>query len=361
MSEADKLQKVREQIDTLDGELLALFNRRAELAAEVARIKREAGEKEDFYRPEREAAILRRVRERNPGPLAGEQVAVLFREVMSACLALQQPVKVAYLGPEGTYTNAAAVKHFGHGMLFESLPAIDTVFREVESGNVQYGVVPVENSTEGVVTHTLDRFMSSPLQIIGEVELPIHHNLCTLAEQMDDIRTVYSHQQALGQCRGWLDLHLPRAERVAVSSTAEAARLAAENPQAAAIASEVAADKYALSILHARVQDGAINTTRFLVLGQQSPPPTGNDKTSLVVSRVNKSGGLATLLAPLARYGLDMSRIESRPSRQGQWEYVFFIDILGHAEDTGLKRALGEMERVSSLFKVLGSYPRAAH
>jgi chorismate mutase/prephenate dehydratase len=360
MGENNKLSEIRAKIDSIDEQILKLVSERARLAQQVAQAKRAAGETGDFYRPEREAEVLRRVRDLNPGPLSAEPVQRLFRELMSACLALQQPLKVAYFGPEGTFTHAAAMKHFGHGAHMLPSSTIDLVFREVESGAANYGVVPVENSTEGVVSHTLDRFMASPLQIVGEVELPIIHNLASRAASFGDIRKVYSHQQALGQCRVWLEMHLPHAERIPVSSTAEAARLAAEDPATAAIASEAAAERYGVSILAAQIQDGSANTTRFLIIGRQSPPSTGEDKTSLVVSRTNQPGGLYKLLEPLARHGVNMSRIESRPSRQGMWEYVFFVDLLGHVQDLPVKQALEEMQAQASLLKILGSYPRAA-
>ncbi|MBA1148298.1 prephenate dehydratase [Ectothiorhodospiraceae bacterium WFHF3C12] len=360
MSEETNLESIRARIDALDDQILQLINERARAAEDVARIKRDAGESGDFYRPAREVSVLKRIRDNNPGPLKNEDVTRLFREIMSACLALQQPLKVAFLGPEGTYTQEATVKQFGHGAGMLPLESIDSVFREVEAGGAHYGVVPVENSTEGVVTHTLDRFMNSPLQIVGELELPIHHNLCAAGDSLEGIARVYSHQQGLAQCRRWLDVNLPQAERVAVSSTAEAARRAAEEPDSAAVASDAAAERYGLNVLKDNIQDGAVNTTRFLVLGQHSPPPTGEDKTSIVVSRANKPGGLAGLLAPLARYGLNMTRVESRPSHEGMWQYVFFIDLLGHVEEPTVKRALDEMQQLASLLRVLGSYPRAA-
>lgn len=358
MSE-ESLSAIRARIDEIDDQLLGLVNERAQAAMEVARIKRESGEPGDFYRPAREAEILRRLRDANTGPLGTDEVIRLFREVMSACLALQRPLRVAFLGPEGTFTQEAALKHFGHSIRSQPLDGIDAVFREVESNSAEYGVVPVENSTEGMVTHTLDRLLSSPLQIVGEVELPIVQNLVTKAERLADIERVYSHQQGLAQCRLWLETHLPNAERIAVASTAEAARMAGDDKSAGAIASTSAADRYALPILHASVQDGAANSTRFLVLGRESPQSTGEDKTSLVIARDNQPGGLAGLLAPLARYGLNMTRLESRPSPEGMWEYVFFIDLEGHAEDIAIKRALTEMQQLASLLKVLGSYPRS--
>jgi chorismate mutase/prephenate dehydratase len=360
MGEETKLAAVRAEIDAVDAQILALVSQRARLAEEVARVKRAAGETGDFYRPEREAAILRRVAEQNPGPLPREAVQRLFRELMASCLALQQPLKVGYFGPEGTYTHAAALKHFGHAAQLAPLGTIDLVFREVESGAANCGVVPVENSTEGVVSHTLDRFMASPLQIVGEVELPVRHNLLSRAGALSSVRKVYSHQQSLGQCRGWLDLHLPGVAQEAVVSNAEAARRAAEEPGTAAIASEAAAEIYGLDVLVGGIQDSAVNTTRFLIIGRQSPPPSGEDKTSLVISRSNQPGGLFKLLEPLARHNVNMTRIESRPSRQGMWEYVFFIDLLGHAQDPLVAQALEEIQAQASLLKVLGSYPRVA-
>jgi chorismate mutase/prephenate dehydratase len=355
----ETLQAIRARIDEIDDALLRLVNERAGAAAEVAAAKEAEGRQADFYRPAREAEVLRRLRDANEGPLSDEDITRLFREVMSACLALQRPLRVAFLGPEGTFTQEAALKHFGHAIHSQPLQGIDAVFREVESGGAEYGVVPVENSTEGMVTHTLDRLLSSPLQIVGEVELPIVQNLATNATALPEITRIYSHQQGLAQCRLWLETHAPAAERIAVSSTAEAARLASEDSQAAAIASDAAAERYGLPIHQASIQDGAANSTRFLVLGHESPEPTGEDKTSLVIARENRPGGLAGLLAPLARYGLNMTRLESRPSPEGMWEYVFFIDLMGHAEDPDLKRALGEMQQLASLLKTLGSYPRS--
>ena len=356
---AESLESIRARIDAIDDELLRLVNARAEAAGQVAAAKQAAGESGDYYRPAREAEVLRRVRDANRGPLADEDVTRLFREIMSACLALQRPLRVAFLGPEGTFTHEAAHKHFGHAVRSLPLDGIDAVFREVEAGGAEYGVVPVENSTEGMVTHTLDRLLSSPLQIVGEVEMAIVQNLVSRAPALGDIQRVYSHAQGLAQCRSWLDTHLPTAERIAVASTAEAARLASDDASAAAIASDAAAARYDLPVPQASIQDGAANNTRFLVLGKESPEPTGEDKTSLVIARENRPGGLAGLLAPLARYGLNMTRLESRPSPEGMWEYVFFIDLVGHAEDPDLKRALGEMQQLASLLKILGSYPRS--
>ncbi|RZU98820.1 prephenate dehydratase [Spiribacter vilamensis] len=355
----ESLKSIRARIDGIDDQILALINERASAAAEVAHAKQAAGESTDYYRPAREAEVLRRIRDVNAGPLSDADATRLFREIMSACLALQRPLTVAFLGPEGTFTQEAALKHFGHAIESSPLDNIDAVFREVESGEAAYGVVPVENSTEGMVTHTLDRLLSSPLQIVGEVEMPVVHSLATRAAEIASIRRIYSHSQGLAQCRAWVDHHLPGVERIPVASTAEAARLASLDETAAAIASEAAAERYDLPVMQAGMQDGSRNATRFLVLGHESPEPTGEDKTSLVIARENRPGGLAGLLAPLARYGLNMTRLESRPSPEGMWEYVFFVDLLGHAEDPDLKRALGEMQKLASLLKVLGSYPRS--
>ncbi|WP_290631434.1 prephenate dehydratase [Aquisalimonas sp.] len=360
MTDRKHLADVRERIDALDQQMLELVNERGRLAQEVARIKREHGEQGDFYRPEREQEVLRRIESLNTGPLSDEVVTRLFREVMSACLALQEPLKVGFLGPEGTFTQAAALKQFGHGVQLQPLTSIDAIFREVEAGDMNYGVVPVENSTEGVVNHTLDCFLTSPLQVVGEVELRIQQNLASRETELQAIRRVYSHQQGLAQCRGWLDSRLPGVERITVDSTAEAARLAAMEQGAAAVASDAAIDMYGLGALAEGIEDISGNTTRFLVIGRQSPPPTGDDKTSLVVSRSDRPGGLVSLLEPLARHDINMTRLDARPSRQGVWEYAFFIDLLGHADDAQVSAALAEMREQASLLRVLGSYPRAA-
>ncbi|MGD8498214.1 MAG: chorismate mutase, partial [Chromatiales bacterium] len=268
MSERDALKTIRERIDALDAEILRLISERASCAQEIARVKSEAGTDSEFYRPEREAQVLRRIAEQNPGPLSSEETARLFREIMSACLALEQPLAVAFLGPEGTFTQAAVFKHFGHSVNARPLAAIDEVFREVEAGSCHYGVVPIENSTEGVVNHTLDMFLQSPLRICGEVELRIHHLLLGTADDLAAIETVYSHQQSLAQCREWLDANLPKAQRVTVSSNAEAARRAAREPGSAAIAGDAAAELYALRILRQNIEDYPENTTRFLVIGR---------------------------------------------------------------------------------------------
>ncbi|NIP71566.1 MAG: prephenate dehydratase [Gammaproteobacteria bacterium] len=359
MSDEEKLKKIRERIDELDAQIQELISRRAGCAQGIARIKHRNGEGEACYRPEREAMILRDIQARNRGPLSDEEMARLFREIMSACLALEQPLKIAFLGPEGTFTQAAALKHFGHSVATLPLATIPEVFREVESGNAHYGVVPVENSTEGMISHTLDMFLGSDLKISGEVQLRVHHHLMASAGEMDSVVRVYSHQQSFAQCREWLDSHLPNAERVPVSSNAEAARRAAGEEGSAAIAGDVAAELYGLDIVAQSIEDEPDNTTRFLVVGRHPVARSGTDKTSLLVSSTNRAGALYRLLSPFSQHGINLTRVESRPSRRGVWEYVFFIDIEGHAEDDPVARALEELAKEASLLKVLGSYPKA--
>jgi chorismate mutase/prephenate dehydratase len=359
MNDDAKLKAIRERIDALDDEVQRLINERAALAQEVARIKLQEDPATEFYRPEREAEILRRIKAQNAGPLDAEEMARLFREIMSACLALEQPLNIGFLGPEGTFTQAAALKHFGHSVRTQAFGAIPDVFREVESGGCAYGVVPVENSTEGVVSHTLDMFLSSPLSICGEVMLRVNHNLMAAGASLESLRTVYSHQQSFAQCRGWLDRHLPHAERVPVGSNAEAARRARDVPHAAAIAGETAAEIYGLSLLARNIEDEPGNTTRFLVVGGQRVAPSGSDKTSLLLAARNEAGSLYRLLSPLAEHGISMTRIESRPSRRGIWEYVFFVDVEGHQDDEHVAQALEALRREATIYKVLGAYPRA--
>ncbi len=354
------LDAIRAEIDQLDEQIQSLISARARTAQAVGSSK--AGEKvrtRDFYRPEREAQVLRKVVERNQGPLRDEEMVRLFREIMSACLAQQEPLKVAFLGPEGTFTQAAVLKHFGHSVRALSLSTIDEVFHEVESGVADFGIVPVENSTEGTVNNTLDMFLTSQLRICGEVELRIRQHLLANAESLEGIKRVYSHQQSLAQCRAWLEQKLPAAECVAVSSNAEAARLARDEVNAAAIAGEAAAEVYGLRVLMANIEDRPDNTTRFLVIGRELFPPSGRDKTSLLLAARHKAGALHDILFPLAKHGISMTRIESRPSNRGKWDYVFFVDVEGHAEDARIAAALKDLEVSASLFRVLGSYPCA--
>ncbi len=357
------LDELRQKIDQLDTELLRLVNQRATLAQQVAHVKMSAlgkGEKPVFYRPEREAQVLRRIKERNQGPLADEAVAWLFRELMSACLALEEPMRIAFLGPEGTYTHAATLKHFGHAVNLAPQTTIDEVFREVEAGAAHYGIVPVENSTEGMVNTTLDSFMQSNLRICGEVALRIHHHLLIgKATKPASITRIYSHQQSLAQCRKWLDSHYPNVERVAVSSNAEAARRLRDEWHAAAIAGDMAAELYGLEKMASNIEDSPHNTTRFLIVGQDAVAASGEDKTSILVSTRNKPGALHDLLAPFHRENISLTRIETRPSREGTWAYVFFIDFEGHDSDPAVARVLQEIELETVYVKRLGSYPKA--
>lgn len=353
-----EIGEIRQRIDAIDEQIQALIDDRARLAREVGANKL-AVTAVDFYRPEREAEVLRRVIARNRGPLKDEEMLRLFREIMSACLAQQEPLNVAFLGPEGTYTHAAVTRHFGHSARALPLPDVEDVFREVESGNADFGVVPIENSTEGTVRHTLDMFMTSPLKICGEVELAIRHHLLGRMRSLADVRRVCAHGQALAQCRSTLDGILPGIEKIAVSSNAEGARRARDETGTAAIASNIAAEIYGLGTLATEIEDSPDNTTRFHILGRQLLAPSGRDKTTVLMSVADTEspGALHRLLEPLARYGVSMTRIESRPSRQRKWHYVFFVDLEGHAADPKLSAALEELARTASLFKVLGAYP----
>ncbi|HEX6998712.1 MAG TPA: prephenate dehydratase [Gammaproteobacteria bacterium] len=354
------LAELRNEIDRIDAEIQRLISERARCAQRAGELKG-LSKTADFYRPEREAQVLRKVVERNKGPLRNEELVRLFREIMSACLAQEEPLKVAYLGPEGTFTQSAVLKHFGHSVRALSVPTIDEVFHEVEAGIADFGVAPVENSTEGTVNHTLDMFITSPLKICGEVELRIHQHLMGRMKEIGQIKRVASHSQSFAQCRTWLNQYLPEVERVVVSSNAEAARRARDEEGTAALAGDAAAEVYDLRILFSNVEDQADNTTRFLVVGRKLFPPSGDDKTSLLVSATGTEGPgvLMHLLEPLARHGVSMTRIESRPSRRRKWDYVFFVDVEGHAEDEPVRKALEEVKSKSSLFKVLGSYPKA--
>lgn len=355
---SDKLDELRLRIDQLDQQLLDLISARARCASEVGALKRASGDG-NFYRPEREATILRRIAEQNPGPLADEEIVRLFREMMSACLALEQQLCIAFLGPAGTYTEEAALKHFGHSVETKALLSIDEVFREVESGAANYGVVPIENSTEGMINYTLDKFMRSPLKIVGEVELPIHHCLLSKEEDIGKISAVYSHQQSLAQCRKWLDSNFGFVERKNVASNAKAALIAAQEQGAAAVASRSAAEKYELNILARNIEDRPNNSTRFLIIGNDEAAASGNDKTSLLVSAPNEAGSLYRLLEPFAKNKVSMTRIQSRPSADVNWEYVFFLDLDGHVNDSPLKQALIDLQKVAEVVNVLGSYPKA--
>ena len=366
---ASALDRIRAEIDGIDLQLQALLNRRAACAQQVAEVKKaellaahghvEPGQV-NFYRPEREAQVLRRVMARNDGPLPATEVAHIFREIMSACLALEKPMTVAFLGPEGTFTQAAAVKHFGYAVLSRPLATIGAVFEAVESGESDYGVVPVENSTEGAVGGTLDLLLANPLKVCGEVRLRIHQQLMSRAEGIGAARRIYSHAQSLAQCHEWLNRNLPHLPRIPVASNAEAARMASEDPESCAIAGDAAAQLYGLNILAPNIEDDPNNTTRFLVIADHDAGPSGKDRTSLVFSAPNRPGAIHSLLEPMARHGVDMTKLQSRPARSGLWEYVFYADINGHREDPEVAAALRELDERAAFVKIIGSYPVAA-
>ncbi len=355
----DSLGEVRAQIDALDAKIQSMISDRARLASAVRKSKGELANAVDYYRPEREAEVLRAVRERNDGPISDAEMLRLFREIMSVCLAQQEPLKIAYLGPEGTFTQQAVNRHFGHSVLALGVDSIADVFTQVETREADFGVVPIENSNQGIVSHTLDRFVESDLKICGEIEMAIHHNLLSQAKGLAEIERIYSHQQSLSQCKKWIRQHLPKVECIAVSSNAEAARRVRQSPDAAAISSQSAAEIYGVPILFSRIEDRSDNATRFLVIGRQLLASSGDDKTTLLLAGEAVSGDLHSLLTPLAKHSLNMTRIESRPSSTGSWRYVFFIDVEGHAEAEPLKTAIKEMQELTSLTRVLGSYPKA--
>jgi chorismate mutase/prephenate dehydratase len=357
----DELTKIRRRIDAIDGQISALISERARWAQRVGVSKGGKAATVDYYRPEREAQVLRGVIERNDGPLTDEEMVRLFREIMSACLAQQEPLKVGYLGPEGTFTQSAVYKHFGHSVRALPLGTIDEVFHEVESGAADFGVVPIENSTEGTVNHTLDMFLSSPLKICGEVEMRIRQHLLGAMSSLEQVIRVCAHPQALAQCRAWLREYVPGAQLVEATSNAEGARRARDEVGTAAIAGDAAAEVYGLNRLVTDIEDHPDNTTRFLVIGRKLFPSSGDDRTTLLLStsHTEDAGALYRLLGPLAEHKINMTRIESRPSRQRKWHYVFFLDLDGHAEDHRVGSALEELKKRAQLFRVLGSYPKA--
>jgi chorismate mutase/prephenate dehydratase len=361
-TDKQELAEIRDRINEIDQRLQQLINERAKIAQQVGIAKGELGSAVDYYRPEREAEVLRNVLARNEGPMRDEEMLRLFREIMSACLAQQEPLKIGFLGPEGTFTQTAVHKHFGHSVRALPFHTIDEVFQEVECGAADFGVVPIENSTEGSVNNTLDMFLTSPLKIAGEVELRIEQHLMGGSKGLENIERICAHEQSLAQCRGWIRENLPHVELIGMSSNAAGARRARDEAGTAAIGPDVAADVYELKILVNNIEDRPDNATRFLVVGRQLLAATGEDKTTLLVSTSDTAGGagvLHSLLQPLARHGVSMTRIESRPSRRQNWDYVFFIDLEGHAEAAPVADALAELEQQASLFKVLGAYPKA--
>ena len=359
-SAAPALSDVRERIDGIDRQIQSLIADRAAFALQVGKAKGKLAAAVDYYRPEREAQVLRMVVDRNQGPLSDEVLVHVFREIMSACLAQQEPLKVGFLGPEGTFSQQAVLKHFGRSAHGLPLASIEEVFQEVESGNADFGVVPVENSGQGTIQVTLDMFLTSGLKICGEVELRVHQFLLSRSGRIEDIERIYSHPQSFAQTSSWLRAHLPKVEKIAVSSNAEGARRARNSEDAAAIAGESAGHVYGLKkVVMASIEDDADNTTRFLVIGRQIFPSSGHDRTSVLVFIRDQPGALFDVLSPFARHGISMNRIESRPSHHAKWEYGFFIDLAGHVEDEPMRKALAELEAHSAQIKVLGSYPVA--
>ncbi len=353
------LSDLRIQIDALDQDLLALINRRAALAHEVGEIKR--GEGSAVFRPERETQVINNLQSSNPGPLKRDSIGFIWREVMSACRALEANQRVAYLGPNGTFSEQAALQFFGSSI--ERIPCsnLDEVFRATAAGSAEFGVVPMENSTEGVISRSLDLFLTSPLHVIGETSLLVRHNLLRLSNSLEGIEAVYAHPQALAQCQNWLNTHLPKAQRNAASSNAEGARLAATNPAWAAIASERAGSEFGLHIASHAIQDDAFNRTRFAVVclpqTLAAPAASGKDCISLIVSVPNRPGAVHDLLVPLKNHGVSMTRFESRPARSGQWDYYFYLDIQGHLSQAHVSTALNELKALCAFYKVLGNYP----
>ncbi|KAF1687996.1 prephenate dehydratase [Pseudoxanthomonas broegbernensis] len=357
---APALADVRAQIDGIDRHIQELIAQRARFALQVGKAKGKLAAAVDYYRPEREAQVLRMVVDRNEGPLSDEVLVHVFREIMSACLAQQEPLKIGYLGPEGTFSQQAVLKHFGRSAHGLPLASIEEVFQEVEAGNADFGVVPVENSGQGTIQVTLDMFLTSQLKICGEVELKVHQYLLSRSGRIEDIERIYAHPQAFAQTSGWLRANLPKAEKVPVSSNAEGARRARGSDDAAAVAGESAAHVYGLKkVIMQPIQDDRDNTTRFLVIGRRIFPPSGHDRTSILVFIHDKPGALFDVLSPFARHGISMNRIESRPSHQAKWGYAFFIDLAGHVEDEAMKQALAELQEHVAQVKVLGSYPVA--
>lgn len=351
----NKLKPLREQIDAIDIQILDLLSRRARVAQQVGHVKAETNA--PVFRPEREVQVLRSVAQRNTGPLAENDVKTIFREIMSACRALEKRVVVAYLGPAGTFSEQAVYQQFGCAVEGLSCGSIDEVFRSVEAGTADFGVVPMENSTEGAINRTLDLLLQTTLTISAELSIQVQHNLMTKSGLMVGIQSICAHSQALAQCHAWLNQHYPLIERRAVASNGEAARLASEDPAVAAIASEVAGKHYQLQVVKAHIQDDPHNRTRFAVIGRLQTSPSGCDQTALVLAVPNKAGAVCNLLTPLAKHGVSMTRFESRPARMGTWEYYFYVDIEGHAQDEKVREALEELRENASFFKVLGSYP----
>lgn len=353
-----RLLRLRERIDAIDAQMLDLLNARGVCAQEVGEIKQESGA--PVYRPEREAQIFDRLRGLSKGPLPGSSIEAIYREIISACRALERRLRIAYLGPRGTFSEQAAHKHFGHGIEALDCASIDEVFRRTEAGDADFGVVPIENSTEGAISRTLDLLLDSPLKVSGEISIPVRHCLMSLGGTLVGIDRICAHPQALAQCSGWLDRNAPGIERVPASSNAEGARLAAEDAKLAAIAGEPAARTYGLALIEEGIQDSPGNRTRFVVIGSYQGAASGLDLTSLILSVPDRAGAVHRLIEPLARHGVSMKRFESRPARRGDWEYFFYVDLVGHQDDAAVAAALDEIRDHAAYFQVIGSYPRAS-
>lgn len=354
----ERLQPLRDAIDRIDGQLVQLLNERARLATEVGHIKHAVGA--PVFRPEREAEVLRNVAAKSAGPLEEAALSNVFREVMSACRALERPLTVAFLGPAGTFSELAMHRQFGSSVGGLPCTTLDEVFRATEAGGADFGIVPIENSSEGAVSRTLDLLLATPLRVLGEISLPVHHNLLSRSGSMEGVTRICAHSQALAQCAGWLNQHWPSVERQAVASNAEAARMAAEDPAVAAIAGDRAAHRYGLHAVASHIQDDPNNRTRFAVLGAQTTSPStppAKDKTSLILSVRNRAGAVFHMLRPLAEHDVSMTRFESRPARVGTWEYYFYVDIEGHVDDPKVAAALAELQKECAFYKCLGSYP----
>lgn len=355
---SDRLAPLRARIDSLDEQILDLLNQRARAALEVGEAKLDFDAGGPILKPEREALIIRRLQELNGGPFPAEAVEAVWSQIISACRGLESVLTAAYLGPQGSFSEQAVFEHFGHAVTGLRCESFDEVFRAVEAGQADVGMIPVENSTEGAVNRSLDLLLNSPLKVLGERTIRIHHNLLTRSGTLEGVHQVLGHPQALAQCQSWLSRNHPELERRPVASNAEAARLAALDPAIAAIAGEAAAQTWELTAVASGIQDDPQNQTRFLAIGATDTLSSGRDKTSIILAVPNRSGAVYEMLAPLAAHGVSMTRFESRPARTGQWEYYFYVDVLGHREDEAVAQALSELQHQVAFFKVLGSYPR---
>jgi chorismate mutase / prephenate dehydratase len=357
MTEPNDISSHRQDIDRIDDEILRLLNERSKTVIEIGKLKKQSDHQANLHTPRREAEIVSRLMGDNKGPFPNEAIRSVYREIMSASLSLEGPQRVAYLGPRATFTHLACIQKFGNSAQYIPVSSIKDVFNEVERARVHFGIVPIENSTEGVVNHTLDMFVDSNLVIYGEVSQEVSHHLLSKTGEIDDIKTIYSHPHAIAQCRNWLESNLPKIAVSDVPSTARAAELCTDDPSAAAIASELAGELYGLKVVRSRIEDNINNFTRFLVLSQRPPERTGKDKTSIMLSVKDKVGALYDLLRPFASYGINMTKIESRPSRRKAWEYIFFVDVEGHVEEDRVKKAIEEIKGRCLFLKILGSYP----